>query len=171
MAGDVFKRSEDDESVITGFAPRRDKEKVFTVPDGVKVIGKHAFGRCRATAFVLPDGLEEIGESAFIYSYALRMVFIPASVKKVGELAFAFCPLLTVYCEDEPGEGWYETEPTYREEEITTSDDYAYDFHRGGVSTTTVTVKIFNSWNTSERPVVTHCSREEFMKILSQQGL
>lgn len=139
---------------------------VFIVPDGVKKIDCNAFTFCKAFAFELPDSLEEIGREAFYGCKNLRMVFIPKGVKIIERGAFAFCDNLEIYCEGEPAEGWVDEEPEYRTESVTTEEDYAFDFHRGGVSYTEVEVKIDNRWNPNPRPVYKNCSREEFTEKL-----
>lgn len=170
---EVFKSKENDPDTITGFKnPQMCLESdVYVIPEGVTAIAAYAFDSTAAKAFVLPDSLKEIGVCAFRNLHGMKMIFIPSGVGKIGENAFELSNFLTIYCEDEPREGWYEAPTTYREDEICTPDDYAFDFHRGGVSYTRVTVKEVHSWNTEERPVVTHCTREQFMKILSEEGL
>lgn len=136
----------------------------YIVPDGAKEICNEAFMHCNATAFLLPEGLERIGCMAFYNCENLQMVFIPKSVKIIENDAFEHCENLEIYCEGEPGKGWIEEPPEYRTEYVTTDADYAYDFHRGGVSTTRVQVRTSKHWNPKMRPVYKNYSREEFIK-------
>lgn len=76
-----------DMSRIILFAARKDK--VYKLPDGVKVIGKKAFmgGDCLLEELILPDGLEVIEEHAFWCS-DLKKLELPDSVRVIGEEAF-----------------------------------------------------------------------------------
>jgi len=67
----------------------------FTVPAGVKKIGRVAFSDCRLQSITLPEGLTTIGESAFGDCSALKSVKIPGSVTSVGHYAFEDCTALT----------------------------------------------------------------------------
>lgn len=155
---------------LGGFSKYLDhyQDDAFALPEGTQVIRANAFRGSSAAVFILPEGLTTIETRAFLSCRFLKMVYIPASVEVIGTEAFLGCEDLTIYCEDEPKEGWLDGEPFEREEEITTPDDYAYDFHHGGVSTTRVTVKIYNNYNPDKRPVVCHCSREDFEKRVAE---
>ena len=65
------------------------KEKTYTVPDGVRVLGRCSFGGCDnlLEEVILPEGLEKIGEYAF-YSGNIEKIYLPDSVKIIDEYAF-----------------------------------------------------------------------------------
>ena len=66
------------------------------IPDGVTVIGAHAFRYCTNLALTeLPDGIVEIANLAFAYATALRLTKLPASLKEIGSSAFTSCPNVT----------------------------------------------------------------------------
>ena len=74
-------------------APEWDQHKddvlIITLDDGITSVGAYAFYNYLAlTDVVLPDSVEVIDVSAFDYSWALRSITIPASLKYVGERAF-----------------------------------------------------------------------------------
>ena len=66
--------------------------QVFTVPSGVKAIGKNAFYFCdNITDVILPSSLNYIGFSAFFYCENLTSIHIPAAVNQIRSQAFAHC--------------------------------------------------------------------------------
>ena len=136
----------------------------YILPERVTEISSSAFMRCGATAFLLPEGLAKIGAMAFYCCKDLQMVYIPKSVKIIGNNVFDGCDNLQIYCEGEPAKGWIEEPPEYRTERVTTDEDYAFDFHRGGVSYTNIKVRVSKHWNPDNRPVHKNYSREEFIK-------
>lgn len=144
------------------------RAEAFILPPQVKCISGSAFESCEATAFLLPDGLEEICSYAFAYCENLEAVYIPKSVKVIYGSAFKDCKKLTIYCEGEPSGGWIAEEPRYETQYVTTAEDYAFDFHRGGVSGTSVDVDVSSHWNKDKRPVITNVPREEFLKIFNK---
>ena len=140
---------------------------VFTLPEGVEEIYQSAFMRCKATAFILPDSLKRIRAMAFYYCENLKAVFIPKGVEVIGNGAFEGCSNLEIYCEGEPQIDWVEEPPEYRTERVTTDDDYAFDFHRGGVSYTNIKIRVSKHWNPDNLPVYKNYSREEFIEKFS----
>lgn len=62
----------------------------------VGVISKSAFHSCQALTQVdlRGSGVKELGETAFANCTALTKVFLPASVEKIGYLAFGLCSAL-----------------------------------------------------------------------------
>ena len=60
------------------------------IPNGVKRIGKDAFGGCNITAINIPDSVMEIGEYAFSDCYKLTSIVIPESVTKIGLAPFGW---------------------------------------------------------------------------------
>lgn len=76
------------------FERRGDIESVF-IPDGVGVIGDHAFKNCTALKSVWISGsVKKIGTSAFEGCVALESVFLADGVEQIGEKAFFGCTLL-----------------------------------------------------------------------------
>lgn len=142
------------------------RQAAFEIPERITEICNGAFMRCGATAFLLPDGLEEIGADAFYHCENLKLVFIPKGVKTIKSGAFEGCNNLEIYCEGEPADGWIEEEPGYKTETVYTSEDYAFDFHRGGVNPMQYEVKVLRRWNPDNRPVHKNYPREKFRKKL-----
>jgi len=61
----------------------------ISMPKRLKVIGEKAFaGIDGITEWVMPDGLEEIKAGAFAYN-SMESVYIPESVKVIGDCAIA----------------------------------------------------------------------------------
>ena len=68
----------------------------YTIPDGVTIIGDHAFKSCSSLKSVtIPDSVTTIGASAFYNCTRLASVTIPDSVTTIGEFAFDACRGLT----------------------------------------------------------------------------
>lgn len=64
----------------------------FTVPHGVRRIGRGAFSGCRRmTGIMLHHNVTEIDDGAFMFCTALSDVTICGSVKRVGKMAFWYC--------------------------------------------------------------------------------
>lgn len=62
---------------------------LYTVPDGVEVIGAYAFDKCHTIKkVVIPNGVKTIGTAAFRYDDELMEINIPGSVEAIGEEAF-----------------------------------------------------------------------------------
>ena len=62
----------------------------ISLPEGLKTIGSNAFRDCLYLAkIVFPDTISEIGASAF-QGTGLTDIYLPKSLKKVGNEAFAF---------------------------------------------------------------------------------
>ena len=72
---------------------------IITIPGNVKTIGKGAFLYNHATEIYVLDGVEDIGEGAFENCYFLTKIEIPASVKKIGKLAFYGDGTLSTNCQ------------------------------------------------------------------------
>ncbi|MBO4511163.1 MAG: leucine-rich repeat protein [Victivallales bacterium] len=64
---------------------------VLLTADGKRLL---AFPPGYKGAFSIPSGVEDIPARAFLGCHGLTRVFVPASVKKIGEYAFADCPTL-----------------------------------------------------------------------------
>lgn len=62
------------------------------IPDGVKVIGSHAFSAALGLEkLIIPEGVEVISDKAFEYCFLLREAILPHSLKKIGTRCFAIC--------------------------------------------------------------------------------
>lgn len=67
-------------------------EETYNIPDGVKVIGIHAFANNNTlNKIILPDTLEEIGKSAFSGCQNLVSIDLPTSLSLLYQGAFEFC--------------------------------------------------------------------------------
>lgn len=76
---------------LRGYPPAK-KGSSFTVPDGVALIGRDAFGSCmELEKITLSDTVNRIAPEAFSYCASLREIRIPASVKQIDEGAFRTC--------------------------------------------------------------------------------
>ena len=64
--------------------------KTVSLPDSLKHIGDGAFAGCYLHSVVLPGQLVSIGASAFENVHAIGRIYIPASVRTIGNKAFAF---------------------------------------------------------------------------------
>ena len=68
----------------------------FSVPEGIEVIGKKAFHKCKELKrIVLPSTLRIIEEKAFEGCSGLASVTIPDGVTTIGDGAFLVCYSLT----------------------------------------------------------------------------
>ena len=63
-------------------------------PEGLESIGARAFYPASLERLVLPASLQEIESEAFYHNEKLRLVEFKSDVKKIGQAAFACCPLL-----------------------------------------------------------------------------
>lgn len=88
-------------------------DPLITIPDGVKIIGRHAFyGHNNSKDFVIPNSVVYIGESAFddtiisnitlsdntieiaekaFQNAYIKKILLPYSIKNIGKNAFASC--------------------------------------------------------------------------------
>ena len=72
------------------FAKCKSVKKVV-LPESLVCIGEYAFSESSLTEIELPNGLKEIGRRAFGDCNNLKRVDIPDSVEKLGDSAFAYC--------------------------------------------------------------------------------
>ncbi len=79
--------------LMAGTKGSRDMD--LTIPDGVKVIGAHAFEGCDYRSLILPDSMMLIGQNAFTSSYGLKEVRWNAGLTVIGDGAFCYCGGLT----------------------------------------------------------------------------
>lgn len=69
--------------------------EVFSIPEGVEVIGEMAFrGKKHLKGVNIPSSVKEIEQDAFYDCDELDNVYVPASVKEVRSYAFAECDKL-----------------------------------------------------------------------------
>ena len=72
--------------------PNNKKDESYTIPKGVKVIDKWAFGvNYNIKSVVLPESVKTICEYAFFDCKSLEEIAIPSSVKIIKEVTFAIC--------------------------------------------------------------------------------
>jgi hypothetical protein len=66
--------------------------KNTVIPDGITVVGKHAFCQCSSlSAITIPDSVIEIADWAFLGCSSLKSIVLPANVKRIGWMSFADC--------------------------------------------------------------------------------
>lgn len=65
------------------------KLKKVTILGNITVIPESAFSSCTAEEIVLPNSITEIQDSAFMYTYKLKNMNIPKSLKTIGSYGFA----------------------------------------------------------------------------------
>ena len=63
----------------------------FIVPEGIECIAGYAFRECEFTSIYIPNSVKSIGDYAFIHCSGLTSVKIPNSVTSIGEGAFSSC--------------------------------------------------------------------------------
>ena len=72
------------------------KSGSFSIPDGVKSIGRQAFSECnKLTEVTMPNSVTTIGNSAFYKCSGLKKVNVSESLTSIGEWAFQDCRNLT----------------------------------------------------------------------------
>ena len=123
----------------------------------VTSIGKEAFYGMycgHIEGIVLPDSITNISERAFYSAYSLRNIIIPKNVKSVGEDAFRYCDMLTIYCESETKpDGWAETwnssnKPVYwgiNENNLLEKNGIIYVVNDGKATVTGSTIQLGNN--------------------------
>ncbi len=67
----------------------------YTVPDGVKVIGKNAFCCSELRSVTLPETVTAIGDCCFRECLALTSISLPEGLEQIGDCAFQNCTRLT----------------------------------------------------------------------------
>lgn len=77
--------------------PPTSPETSYSVPNGVTVIGKHAFQNARnLRGIILPDTLISIEDSAFDDCKNLKKIIIPNTVTSIGAWAFHGCDKINI---------------------------------------------------------------------------
>lgn len=66
------------------------KLKKITILGNITVVPSNAFKTCTAEEIILPDSITEIQDNAFRYTYKLKNMNIPKSLKKIGSYAFTY---------------------------------------------------------------------------------
>lgn len=67
-----------------------------TLPDGIRIIGHHAFSLCKElNELVIPDSVVEIDHGAFNVCENLTKIVIPETVTKLEDFVFADCKRLS----------------------------------------------------------------------------
>ena len=69
----------------------REGEKAFTIPDTVRYVMAHAVQSTGLEEINFGNNLEYIGYYAFSSNYKLKSIFLPETVKYIGEGAFSGC--------------------------------------------------------------------------------
>ena len=73
----------------------------ITIPNGVNVIEEYGFAGCSClNCIVIPQGVKNIDEYAFFGCIKLDSITIPESVTEIGNCAFEECGNLTIYSTD-----------------------------------------------------------------------
>ena len=74
------------------FYPRQKKDKIYTVPDGTKAIGRFAFsGTNSIEKIIMPDSVKKIYQGAFSYCYNLSEIILSDNITELPD-ATAFQP-------------------------------------------------------------------------------
>ena len=77
--------------------PIKSTDREYIVPDGVEVIGAHAFQNARnLKKIILPPSVSRIEDSAFDDCKSLEEIIIPASVTVIGDWTFHGCDKLKI---------------------------------------------------------------------------
>lgn len=76
--------------IIGSFVFADAKLKKITILGNITVVPSNAFKTCTAEEIILPDSITEIQDNAFRYTYKLKNMNIPKSLKKIGSYAFTY---------------------------------------------------------------------------------
>lgn len=78
----------------------------LVLPDGIRTIGRDAFGKCKELKRVhMPENLETLGRGAFWECRKLEHVTLPRSLRSMGDVEFWYCDHLqsiTLLCPTPP---------------------------------------------------------------------
>lgn len=78
----------------------------LVLPDGIRTIGRDAFGKCKELKTVhMPENLETLGRGAFWECRKLEHVTLPRSLRSMGDVEFWYCDHLqsiTLLCPTPP---------------------------------------------------------------------
>lgn len=89
-----------DKTELLRYPPGK-KDTVYTVPDGVKIVGYASFSDADSLEKIfLPDGVETIEDYAFLNCSALRVLDLPASITEVRDYAFSESGLVEITLPD-----------------------------------------------------------------------
>lgn len=65
------------------------------LPDGIRTIGRDAFGKCKELREIhMPENLETLGRGAFWECRKLQRVTLPRTLRSIGKVAFWYCDQL-----------------------------------------------------------------------------
>ena len=72
------------------------------LPDGVEILGKNSFSRCKKLkSIILNDGLKIISDGCFSECISLERITIPSSLQTIGNNAFSLCPnIKEIHCKN-----------------------------------------------------------------------
>lgn len=68
-----------------------DGQKIVTIPEGIKTIGRKCFAETDVEEIVLPEGIEVIDAETFAYCKKLRKINFPETLNIIGCGAFRAC--------------------------------------------------------------------------------
>ena len=72
--------------------PSDSKEKLFTIPDSVRMIEKYAFcGSQELEKVTIPESVKRIGDYAFAWCDSLESIYIHEKMESIGDKAFYGC--------------------------------------------------------------------------------
>ena len=71
------------------------EEEIIAIPDGVREIDAYAFASKEIAEVFIPNSVRRIGENAFEYAKELSRVTISGGVEEIGESAFQLCEALS----------------------------------------------------------------------------
>ena len=69
------------------------KNKEVVIPEGIKVIGAHAFRETGITKVIIPSSVERIEQSAFENTNESE-INLPKGIRAIGDSAFSHCECL-----------------------------------------------------------------------------
>lgn len=78
----------------------------LVLPDGIRTIGRDAFGKCKELKTIhMPENLETLGRGAFWECRKLEHITLPRSLRSIGKVEFWYCDHLqsiTLICPTPP---------------------------------------------------------------------
>lgn len=86
------------EKRLISYYQESEEDTTYTVPEGIRVIGKSAFDCCKTLeSITLPDTIEKIEEYAFSQCSSLSELELPETVTSIGRGAFLIPELSELY--------------------------------------------------------------------------
>ena len=79
--------------IVEGYLLKRchSSDECVITPDGISVVGTHAFLYCKAKRIIISEGVVEIQTEAFKDCPNLESVILPSTLEVIGERAFSKC--------------------------------------------------------------------------------